>query len=64
MPRQARLDAAGNGLGLAISREMVQSHGRRIWAENRVEVGAFVSFEIPLAISDVLVKLEEADREA
>lgn len=61
---KTRTAAGGTGLGLAISREIVQAHGGRIWAENRVEGGGRVSFEIPLALSDILVKLEEADVEA
>jgi signal transduction histidine kinase len=41
--------AAGTGLGLAIARGIVQAHGGRIWAENRPEGGAQVSFTIPAA---------------
>jgi len=37
----------GAGLGLAIARGLVEAHGGRIWAEQRVEGGARVSFTLP-----------------
>jgi signal transduction histidine kinase len=39
----------GAGLGLAIARGIVTAHGGRIWAENRAEGGARVSFVLPHA---------------
>lgn len=40
---------SGVGLGLFISRELVEAHGGRIWAENRPGGGAVITFELPLS---------------
>ena len=39
--------AGGLGMGLSISRSIVEAHGGRIWAENRDDDGAIVSFRLP-----------------
>jgi signal transduction histidine kinase len=45
---QARSRATGGaGLGLAISRGIIEAHHGRIWAENRAEGGARVTFTLP-----------------
>jgi two-component system, OmpR family, sensor histidine kinase VicK len=41
-------ETGGNGLGLFISNNIIESHGGRIWAENNANgVGATFSFSLP-----------------
>lgn len=40
---------AGAGLGLAIARGLVEAQGGRIWAENRPDGGARITFTLPAA---------------
>lgn len=41
--------SGGMGVGLSISRTIVEAHRGQIWAENRPEVGARLSFTLPIA---------------
>ena len=40
----------GTGMGLALSNSIIEAHGGRMWAENRSNGGARVSFTIPVPI--------------
>jgi signal transduction histidine kinase len=40
----------GMGIGLSISRTIVQAHKGRIWAENQKEGGAVFRLSLPLAL--------------
>ena len=46
-PDRAARDAAGMGLGLYISKEIVLRHGGRIWAESGAEKGSTLNVVIP-----------------
>jgi two-component system sensor histidine kinase KdpD len=46
--RGSSTERAGAGLGLAICRAIIASHGGRIWAENRPGGGALFRFTLPL----------------
>jgi two-component system sensor kinase FixL len=40
---------SGMGIGLSISRTIIEAHGGRIWAENNAQEGATFRFTVPLA---------------
>jgi two-component system NarL family sensor kinase len=37
----------GTGLGLYLSRQLVEAHGGKLWAENKHPIGCQVCFTIP-----------------
>ena len=47
--RGARQSTEGTGLGLTLSRRIVDLHGGRLWMESRVGEGSTFSFALPVA---------------
>ena len=47
--QSSRTDRQGAGLGLAISKGIVEAHGGRIWLESVADKGTTASFTLPLA---------------
>jgi two-component system NarL family sensor kinase len=39
--------ATGSGLGLYLSRQIIEAHGGTIWAENQMPQGAVFGFRLP-----------------
>jgi PAS domain S-box-containing protein len=57
--RAGNLESAGGaGLGLFVSKQIIEAHGGRIWAESNVDAGSTFSFALPLvqATEDTLKK--------
>jgi len=40
--------ASGLGMGLAVSRTLIQSHGGKLWAENNSDAGLSIHFNLPV----------------
>ena len=53
----------GSGLGLSISKQLVELHGGRIWAESEMGKGTTFSFQLPIETSNSLPQTNMAGPE-
>jgi signal transduction histidine kinase len=49
--QSSRTDRQGAGLGLAIAKGIVETHGGRIWIESKPGAGTIASFTLPVSDS-------------
>lgn len=45
--KRSNLNSGGTGLGLYLSRQIIEAHGGKIWAESMLGKGTTISFKIP-----------------
>ena len=59
MTRHFPVEDNGLGMGLAISRSIVEAHGGRLWAQNCPDRGATFHFTVPVGKNDEAVMNKE-----
>ncbi|MHB1392395.1 MAG: HAMP domain-containing sensor histidine kinase [Clostridia bacterium] len=51
--KEQDLEARGTGLGLAVVKEIINTHGGEIWCESKLDTGSTFTFTLPLSFSEV-----------
>ena len=51
----------GNGIGLAVSKRLVENHGGRIWLESAVGEGTAFYFSLPANEANIEAPINEND---
>lgn len=51
--KEQDLEARGTGLGLAVVKEIINTHGGDIWCESKLDTGSTFTFTLPLSFLEV-----------
>jgi PAS domain S-box-containing protein len=51
--KEQDLEARGTGLGLAVVKEIINTHGGEIWCESKLDTGSTFTFTLPLSFLEV-----------